>query len=108
MIREAADPKCSDDILNSVSTIDDILSDSPSFKPQLKNVFGLEDLEHDVDFVSILQVSYYLSFIICLALKKIISGRPHSGIGITRTGIPTLALLVLKISVKFWIYPLAE
>ena len=57
IIRKAADPKCSDDILNSISTIDDILSDSPSFKRQLKNLFGLEDLEHDVDFAALLQVA---------------------------------------------------
>ena len=86
MIREAADPKCSDDILNSISTIDDILSDSPSFKPQLKNVFGLEDLEHDVDFVSILQVSYYLSFIICLALKKLYLADPTLELAIQELG----------------------
>ena len=63
IIREAADPKCSNHLVNSISTIDDVLSGSPSFlKRQLKNLFGLGDLEHDEDFASILEVSCYLSF----------------------------------------------
>ena len=67
IIREAADPKCSDHLVNSISTIDNILSNSPSFlKRQLKNLFGLGDLEHDEDFASVLEVSY-LSYTICLA-----------------------------------------
>ncbi|KAF8810219.1 peptidase S28 [Phlegmacium glaucopus] len=56
IIREAADSKCSDHIVNSISTIDSILSSAPSFfKRQLKNLFGLADLEHDEDFASVLE-----------------------------------------------------
>ena len=59
IIRKAADPKCSAHIVNSISTIDDILlGSSPSFvKHQLKNLFGLGELEHDEDFASVLEVS---------------------------------------------------
>ena len=58
IIREAADPKCSNHLVNSISTIDDILlGNSPSFvKRQLKNLFGLGELEHDEDFASVLEV----------------------------------------------------
>jgi hypothetical protein len=60
IIRNAADPKCSNHLVNSISTIDDILCNSPSLvKRQLKNLFGLADLEHDEDFASVLEVSYY-------------------------------------------------
>ena len=60
IIRKAADPKCSNHLVNSISTIDNILSSYPSFfKRQLKNLFGLGDLEHDEDFVSVLEVSCY-------------------------------------------------
>lgn len=58
VIRKVADPICSENIVNSVSTIDDILaSNSPSTKRELKKAFGLEDLEHDDDFASLLEVS---------------------------------------------------
>ena len=77
IIREAADPKCSNHLVNSISTIDDMLSNSTCFfKRQLKNLFGLEDLEHDDDFASVLMVSYYLSFTICLAYKKLYLAEP--------------------------------
>ena len=70
IIREAADPKCSSHLVNCISTIDDILVNYPSFaKRQLKNLFGLEKLEHDEDFASVLEVSYYLSYIIYAAFK---------------------------------------
>ena len=62
IIREAADPKCSNHLVNSIKTIDDILCNSPSFiKRQLKNLFGLKGLEHDEDFASVLKVSCYLT-----------------------------------------------
>ncbi|KIM40869.1 hypothetical protein M413DRAFT_445651 [Hebeloma cylindrosporum] len=56
IIREAADPTCADHLVNSINTIDSILANSPPFlKRQLKNVFGLGGLEHDDDFVSVLE-----------------------------------------------------
>lgn len=58
IIREAADPKCSDHLVNSIRTIDDILTTGPSlFKRQLKTIFGLGSLKSDEDFASILEVS---------------------------------------------------
>ena len=62
IIREAADTKCSEHIVNSINTIDDVLHNYSSFfKRQMKNLFGLGDLEHDEDFASILEVSSYSS-----------------------------------------------
>lgn len=59
IIREAADPTCADHLVNSINTIDSILANSPVFlKRLLKNVFGLGGLEHDEDFVSVLEVRY--------------------------------------------------
>jgi len=54
IIRKAADPKCSSHIENSISTIDTILA-IPQLKTVLKGLFGLADLQHDEDFVSVLQ-----------------------------------------------------
>ncbi|KAG6816405.1 hypothetical protein H0H87_006209 [Tephrocybe sp. NHM501043] len=53
VIRRAADAKCSSHLENSIVTIDHIL-DQPHFKGLLKGLFGLKDLEHDEDFVSLL------------------------------------------------------
>jgi len=59
VIREAADPICADHLVNTINTIDSILTNGPGFlKRQLKNVFGLGGLEHDEDFVSVLEVRY--------------------------------------------------
>ncbi|KJA23225.1 hypothetical protein HYPSUDRAFT_137830 [Hypholoma sublateritium FD-334 SS-4] len=56
IIREAADPKCSGHIVGSIGTIDDILLGGNKFlKTQLKKLFGLSELEHDEDFVSVLE-----------------------------------------------------
>lgn len=78
IIREAADPKCSNHLVNSIKTIDDILCNSPSFiKRQLKNLFGLKDLEHDEDFASVLKVSCYLTPF-TWHLKKIMADPPRS------------------------------
>ena len=67
IIREAADPTCADHLVNAINTIDSILTNGPAFfKRQLKNVFGLGGLEHDEDFVSVLEVRYiYRSFDDC-------------------------------------------
>ncbi|RXW17807.1 hypothetical protein EST38_g8048 [Candolleomyces aberdarensis] len=53
VIRDAADPKCSSHIVNAISSIDSILQRG-YFKRQLKALFGLAELEHDEDFVSLL------------------------------------------------------
>ncbi|KAF8965115.1 serine carboxypeptidase S28-domain-containing protein [Flammula alnicola] len=56
VIREAADSKCADHLVNSINTIDDVLiGGNKFFKNQLKKLFGLGDLEHDEDFVSVLE-----------------------------------------------------
>jgi hypothetical protein len=58
IIREAADPACSGHLVGSIGTVDDILLGGNKFlKTQLKKLFGLSDLEHDEDFVSVLEVS---------------------------------------------------
>lgn len=57
VIRTAADPKCSAHLINFVSTIDSVLTNAPeNFKKEFKSLFGLQDLEHDDDFVSVLMV----------------------------------------------------
>jgi len=57
IIRKAADPECSKHIVNSIKTIDYILSNSAEFiKRRLKALFGLAELEHDADFASVLEV----------------------------------------------------
>jgi len=59
VIRKAADPKCSEHIVNSIKTIDYILSNSAEFiKRRLKALFGLSELEHDADFASVLEVPF--------------------------------------------------
>ena len=106
IIREAADSKCSDHIVNSISTIDSVLDSSPSFfKRQLKNLFGLGDLEHDEDFASILEVSCYSSPI---TSKNKIPVRVRSMHGKPNAGILKLVVLLLTTSVKCWVDPLAE
>lgn len=58
IIRRAADPTCSSHLENSIKTIDAILDDG-RFTRVLKGLFGLADLEHDEDFVSLLEVGIY-------------------------------------------------
>ena len=58
IIRRAADPSCSRHLQDSIEFIDRILeSDVPVVKSRLKALFGLEELEHDEDFVALLEVS---------------------------------------------------
>ena len=57
IIRRAADPTCSQHLVNSIKTIDHIL-EKGHFKKTLKGLFGLADLEHDEDFVSVLEVGH--------------------------------------------------
>ncbi|THU97122.1 peptidase S28 [Dendrothele bispora CBS 962.96] len=57
VIRKAADPTCSKHLQNSVETIDAILAHDTHgllAKP-LKALFGIHDLKHDVDFVSLIE-----------------------------------------------------
>ena len=55
IIRRAADPKCSAHLVNSVRQIDTILR-VPHLRKHLKALFGLEKLEHDDDFASLIEV----------------------------------------------------
>lgn len=62
IIRQAADPKCATHLENTVRTIDSILlrgddAISKALKQHLKGLFGVADLEHDEDFVSLVEVS---------------------------------------------------
>lgn len=55
IIRRAADPECSDNLVRSVEFVDAVLS-IPALRGALKELFGLRDLEHDEDFASLLSV----------------------------------------------------
>lgn len=57
IIRLAADPECSASLQTSVEAIDNVLS-IPGLKRVLKGLFGLAGLEHDDDFVSLLEVNW--------------------------------------------------
>lgn len=62
IIRNAADPKCSAHLEKSIRTIDRILAvPQGGIKRRLKGLFGVADLEHDEDFVSLIEVSLPLS-----------------------------------------------
>ncbi|TFK23063.1 peptidase S28 [Coprinopsis marcescibilis] len=54
IIRDAADPRCSSHLVNTIASVDAILQRG-IFKRQLKALFGLGSLEHDQDFVSVLE-----------------------------------------------------
>ena len=56
IIRQAAEPECSSSLQNAIETIDTLLN-IPFLRRFLKGLFGLADLEHDDDFVSLLTVS---------------------------------------------------
>lgn len=88
IIRNAADPKCSAHLVNSINKVDSILSSGrAAFKRQLKSLFGLSGLEHDDDFVSVLEV-------MLMPLRRIIRlisyERAHSVRGKQKIGIPLL------------------
>ncbi|TFY80438.1 hypothetical protein EWM64_g3577 [Hericium alpestre] len=53
VIRLAANKTCSDNLVQAVAEVDALLA-SPKTHNQTKALFGLEGLEHDVDFVSTL------------------------------------------------------
>jgi hypothetical protein len=55
VIRLAADPKCSSNLVNSITTIDRLLK-FDRLRGPLKKLFGLGGLESDQDFVSVLTV----------------------------------------------------
>jgi hypothetical protein len=60
VIRLAADPKCSSNLVKSIATIDRLLKVG-YLRSSLKKLFGLGGLESDQDFVSVLVVcSLYL------------------------------------------------
>ena len=61
IIRRAADPTCSRNLQHSIELIDALLDISITRKP-LKALFGLAGLEHDEDFVSLLEVSISIVF----------------------------------------------
>jgi hypothetical protein len=57
VIRLAADPKCSSNLVNTIATIDSLLKIGP-LRGRLKKLFGLGELESDKDFVSVLTVCF--------------------------------------------------
>lgn len=58
IIRRAAEPECSSNIQSAIETIDTVLS-IPHLRIVLKRLFGLEELVHDDDFASLLEVRRY-------------------------------------------------
>lgn len=85
IIRNAADPKCSKNLVESVKAIDYLLE--TKFRTPLKQLFGLGELEHDVDFVSLISVSrsLYLGHIPSLILRaRILLERGKAKIGTQR------------------------
>ncbi|CAL1713219.1 unnamed protein product [Somion occarium] len=54
IIRRAADPKCSTHLEKSIRTIDTLLA-IPRVGRRLKALFGLANLQHDEDFVSLIE-----------------------------------------------------
>jgi hypothetical protein len=59
IIRNAADPTCSNHLVNSVKVIDAILLGPSKFlKSQLKGLFGLANLTHNDDFASTISVCH--------------------------------------------------
>ena len=56
IIRQAADPDCSQHLQRSIHVIDGILLHSPHLRRPLKALLGLAELEHDDDFASLLSV----------------------------------------------------
>ncbi|KAH8104535.1 peptidase S28 [Cristinia sonorae] len=52
VIRKAADPKCSESLVEAVKGIDALLE--TRLRKPLKDLFGLGELEHDDDFVSLI------------------------------------------------------
>jgi hypothetical protein len=61
VIRLAADPKCSSNLVNSITTIDRLLK-LGRLRGPLKKLFGLGGLESDQDFVSVLTVCPLLCY----------------------------------------------
>jgi hypothetical protein len=55
IIRNAADPTCISHLEHAALAIDTLLG-VPYVKRYVKSLFGLQDLAHDDDFVSILEV----------------------------------------------------
>ena len=54
IIRQAADKRCSRNIERTIKTIDHLL-ETP-LRKSIKQLFGLGELEHDDDFMSLLSV----------------------------------------------------
>lgn len=74
VIRTAADPKCSAHLVKITSTIDSILTNAPEiFKKSFKALFGLQELEHDDDFVSTLMVQIFSNCPLKISLKGFFS-----------------------------------
>lgn len=61
IIRQAGDPTCIAHLENSIKTIDSIFTngDGPvhrHLKAVVKKLFGVEELQHDEDFASLIEV----------------------------------------------------
>jgi len=111
VIRTAADPKCSAHLVDFVSTIDSVFMNAPEIsKKGFKSFFGLQDLEHDDDFVSVLMVCFCFHSCACVGPGRrvfffsIFFGlfRFLSSGGRTNVGIQNLGARCSMNSAKVW------
>lgn len=97
IIRTAAEPKCSYHIQKSIETIDRLLSTKRLAHP-IKALFGLPDLQHDEDFVSLLEASDFMHGPSIRADLRWRIDRPRSDIGRQNVGIRRLGVMYLTSS----------
>lgn len=55
IIRAAAEPECSQNLVTSIAVIDGLLA-VPRLRDAIKGLFGLGELEHDDDFAGMIEV----------------------------------------------------
>lgn len=106
IIRKAADPKCSSHLENTISSIDSILA-IPRMSTVLKGLFGLASLQHNEDFVSVLEVSslvflYRSCTLTAYVNCALLGNRVHWVLGKLKIGILRLAARNLRNSAKRW------
>lgn len=68
VIRLAAPEKCAEHLVNTIKTVDSILTGRKFLIGPLKRLFGLADIKHSDDFASVLEVSFHTSSTITLIL----------------------------------------
>lgn len=79
----AMDPTCAANLQSAIATIDNILTHpeptGPILRKTLKKLFGLDGLEHDEDFASILSVRE-ASLVKLSTLLRVVTSPESSGV----------------------------